>query len=306
MNGAAAVGQALLLIGWGIIPIALYHLMPLWASTMSWRAMLPAAGRPSIAGLTWVRWIRESINTLLPVGQVGGDLVAVRLSYAMGVSGPYAAGSMVVDLTVGVLTQIVFVLIGLALLLAQSTDAAVLSVVWGVLIGMGVFIVAIAAFFFVQRAGIFGLVAKVGGALIKNDSMKTIAGRAGRIDDAVRAIYRDRAALVRACAWRLVGWIVGTGEIYLILYFLGHPVSLAEAMILESLGQGVKAAAFLVPGALGVLEGSFIIFGAMFGIGAELSLAVALAKRVRELLLGLPGLLAWQMSEGRRLLKRRG
>lgn len=296
----------MLVIGWGLVPITLFHVLPLWASTMSWREMLPPEDRPSVAGLTWIRWIRESVNTLLPVGQVGGDLVAVRLSYAKGVPGPFAAGSMVVDLSVGVMTQIVFIVLGLILLLAQSTDPAVLSVVWSVLIGMGIFIVAIAGFLAVQRAGMFGIIAKIGGGLVKNDSMKTIAGQAGRIDDAVRAIYRDKGAFLRACLWRLLGWIAGAGEIYLILYFLGHPVSVAEALVLESLGQGVKAAAFLVPGALGVLEGSFIVFGAMFGISADLSLAIALAKRVRELALGLPGLLAWQLSEGKRLLRRRG
>ena len=57
----------------------------------------------------------------------------------------------------------------------------------------------------------------------------------------------------------------------------------------------MKAAAFLVPGALGVLEGSFIVFGALFGIGADASLAMALAKRVRELALGLPGIV-WAQS----------
>lgn len=295
----------MLVIGWGLVPITLFHVVPLWASTMSWREMLPGEGRPGVRGLTWCRWIRESVNTLLPVGQVGGDLVAVRLSYALGVPGPYAAGSMVVDLTVGVLTQILFIFIGLGLLLAQSTDPQVLAVVWSVLIGLGIFVLAVGGFFLVQRAGMFGIAAKLGGAVFKNDGMRSIAGQAGRIDEAVRAIYADRPAFLRACLWRLFGWVAGTGEIYLILMFLGHPVSLAEALVLESLGQGVKAAAFLVPGALGVLEGSFIVFGAMFGLTADISLVVALAKRVRELALGLPGLIAWQMHEGRLLLRRR-
>ena len=98
-----------------------------------------------------------------------------------------------------------------------------------------------------------------------------------------------------------MGWIAGAGEIWLTLYFLGHPVSIGEAIILESLGQAVKAAAFLVPGALGVLEGGFILFGALFGISADASLAMALAKRVRELALGVPGLISWQLVEGRAL-----
>jgi hypothetical protein len=47
-----------------------------------------------------------------------------------------------------------------------------------------------------------------------------------------------------------------------------------------------------------------VLFGALLGLPADLALAVSLAKRVRELALGLPGLAAWQWVEGRRLLAR--
>jgi len=38
------------------------------------------------------------------------------------------------------------------------------------------------------------------------------------------------------------------------------------------------------------------------GLPADTALALALAKRVRELLLGLPGLLVWQIEASRALL----
>src|SRR5262249_21943345 len=66
-----------------------------------------------------------------------------------------------------------------------------------------------------------------------------------------------------------------------------------DALILESLGSAVRAAAFAVPGALGALEGGFILFGALFGLPADAALAISLSKRVRELALGLPGLFVW-------------
>jgi hypothetical protein len=61
----------------------------------------------------------------------------------------------------------------------------------------------------------------------------------------------------------------------------------------------------MVPGALGAQESGMVLFGALLGLPADLSLAVSLAKRVRELALGLPGLAAWQWVEGRRLFDRR-
>jgi uncharacterized membrane protein YbhN (UPF0104 family) len=59
-----------------------------------------------------------------------------------------------------------------------------------------------------------------------------------------------------------------------------------------------------VPGALGVFEGGLVAFGALFGLPADISLAISLAKRVRELALGLPGLAVWQWVEGHHLLRR--
>jgi uncharacterized membrane protein YbhN (UPF0104 family) len=85
---------------------------------------------------------------------------------------------------------------------------------------------------------------------------------------------------------------------------LGHPLSLIDSFILESLSTGVRGAAFMVPGALGAQEGGMVLFGALLGLPADLALAISLAKRVRELALGLPGLAVWQWVEGRRLLAR--
>ena len=41
--------------------------------------------------------------------------------------------------------------------------------------------------------------------------------------------------------------------------------------------------------------------GAAIGIGPEVALALSLIKRVRELVIGVPALLAWQLSEGKNL-----
>jgi hypothetical protein len=70
----------------------------------------------------WIQWIRESINTLLPVASVGGDVASMRLAHLRGVPGAQAASSVIVDTTVGLVTQVIFVLSGVALLLTRSTD----------------------------------------------------------------------------------------------------------------------------------------------------------------------------------------
>jgi putative membrane protein len=302
--GAARILEAMGVIGWGLVVVTLFHLVPMILSNLSWRELLPKAGRPRTGALLWIRWIRESINSLLPVGQVGGDVICIRLVHQRGVPAAPAIASMVADLTIGVFTQMIFVMMGLALLLAQSIEPAVLAVVWAVLIGLAILLGLMLAFLLVQRAGMFALMARIAGAVMTPAQVLRLGAVAAAIDANTRALYRDKRAFWTAMGWRLVDWIAGTGEVWLLMYFLGKPISLAEAFILESLAAGVRAAAFLVPGALGVLEGSFIVFGGLFGISAADSLVLVLGKRVRELALGIPGLVAWQLAEGHRLFSR--
>jgi hypothetical protein len=63
----------------------------------------------------------------------------------------------------------------------------------------------------------------------------------------------------------------------------------------------VRHLAFVVPAGLGIQEAGLVVFGHALGIGSELALAVSMAKRLREVLCGLPALISWQWMEGRRL-----
>jgi putative membrane protein len=303
-SGAAQVAHAMLVIGWGLIPITLYHLIPFTLSALSWRELLPAASRPDAGTIIWIRWIRESINSLLPVAAVGGDVASMRLIHLRGVPGAQAASSVIVDTTVGVTTQLIFVLSGVALLLMRSTDRNSLLVAGTVLLAMGVLFLAITAFVVLQHRGLFTAFAEFARRLMPGKWLSALAARAAMVDDSVVAAYRNGPVMLRASLLRLVGWAVGAGEVWLVMQSLGQPIGVVDAYILESLSSGVRAATFMVPGNLGTLEGSYILFGAMFGLPADTALAISLSKRVRELAFGVPGLLLWQYIEGRYRLRR--
>jgi putative membrane protein len=303
-SGAAQVAHAMLVVGWWLIPITCFHLIPLAFSTLSWRELISAASRPNAFTLVWIRWIRESINSLLPVASVGGDVASVRLAHLQGVPVTDAAASMIVDTTVGVATQLIFVLSGVGLLLTRSTKHGTLVLAGIVLTGTGILFVATAAFVLFQHRGLFAGFAKFARSLLPEKWKSAFSDHAPVIDQAVVATYRSGWKILRASLLRLVGWAAGTGEVWLVMQSLGHPIGMLDAFILESLSSGVRAAAFIVPGALGALEGSFVLFGALFGLPADTALVISLSKRVRELALGVPGLLVWHWIEGRHLLRR--
>ena len=331
----------MLVLGWGLVPITLFHLAPLTLDALAWRELFPAKGRseerpspdgpkgaeerpslvheerseerpspdgscrPGVPAFVWMRWIRESVSSLLPVAGVGGDAVAARLVHQRGVPGPQAAASMVVDITIGAGAQVVFVIAGVILLATGASGRASAEMAWALLAGAALFAAAIAAFVLVQHNSMFALFVGAARRLAPKTWLSSFAGRAEAVDEAVVATYRRRFALSRAFLLRLAGLVLGAGEIWLTTLLLKKPLSLTDAFVLESLGSGVRAAAFMAPGGLGAQEAGLVLFGAMFGLSADQALAVALTKRVRELALGVPGLAAWQWVEGRRWLSRR-
>jgi putative membrane protein len=304
-SGAADVGRAMLLLGWRLLPIALFHIVPLSFSTLAWRELLPASTRPRLFILIRIRWIRESVNSLLPVAGVGGDVAGARLANQRGVPVAQAAASMVVDVTVGVVTQLIFVISGVTLFVSRTSADAVLPTARALLIAMSVLAVAVALFVRLQHRSLFFAFAGLAQRLMPSRWRSAFAGSASAIDGAIVATYRRGSALFRANLLRLVGWAVGAGEIWLVMHFLGRPVAATDAFVLESLTSGVRAAAFMLPAALGALEGGFVLFGTLLGLPTDASLVVALSRRVRELLLGLPGLFVWHWIEGRHLMRRR-
>jgi hypothetical protein len=76
-------------------------------------------------------------------------------------------------------------------------------------------------------------------------------------------------------------------------------------VILESVALAIRGAAFLVPGAVGVQEGGYLLLGNLLGIPGEIALALSLIRRMRELALGIPGLISWQLVEANRLWRDR-
>ena len=123
-----------------------------------------------------------------------------------------------------------------------------------------------------------------------------------RFDRAVALLYRRRQRVIVCGLMQFAAWSLGSVDIALALHFLGHPLPFVEAFMLEALIQGSASAAFAVPGALGVQEAGFLVFGAMLGLPHEIAAALAVMRRCRDLICYVPGLVVWQAHEGKRLL----
>jgi hypothetical protein len=104
----------------------------------------------------------------------------------------------------------------------------------------------------------------------------------------------------------LACWIASAVEAWLALKLAGEPLSFGAVLVLESMLYAVRTSAFIVPNAVGVQEGAYILLGATFGLTPEMALALSLLKRARDIAIGIPTLAAWQALESGRLWRRRG
>ncbi|MCC5794076.1 MAG: flippase-like domain-containing protein [Chromatiales bacterium] len=283
------LGPLLAGVGAGMLLICAWHLLPLLADTMAWRCLLPAGSRPGLARLALMRWQGESVNAILPVAQVGGDLLRARLVQVAGVPGAQSAAAIVVDLTLSVATLALFILAGvLAATLVHGAGPLATPAVAAGTLALG----ALSGFFLLQRSGMLARGLRQLAAMMSGPFWAGVADAADAFDAALARLWAQQLALLRSAGWALLGWLLGAGEIWLALHFLGYQPTLLDALLIECLVQAVRNAAFMVPGALGVQEAALMLAGPWLGLPAEAGLALALLRRLRELLLGLPGL-AW-------------
>lgn len=292
-HGIAAVSGEIWGIGWGLGPIVACHLLAVALCGVAWWTLLHREWLVSAGFLIVLRWIRESINTLLPVARVGGDIVGVRLLVLHGTEVNLASASLVADRTVEVFAQLFFAAAGILLLMGRGDHHDLLH--WAI-IGLIVICLLAAVLLLAQRWGLLRLLEKA--------VTKLAAGLGGGITgmhDAVWAIYGNGRRVAAATLLHTLGWTLGAVQIWFALYMTDQPIGWTEAFIIESLSQVVCTAAFLVPAALGAQEAGYMVIGELFGISPEMGLALSLVKRLSDVLAGIPGLLAWQVFEGRRL-----
>lgn len=290
-----AIVGLVIVAGPGLILASLLHAAPIAVNARAWQLLFARPARPSLRLLLFATWVRESVNGLLPVARVGGELAAFRILRHGNVDAADGAATLIADMALSLLSQTAFALVGIALLIGtgQALEPMVSLVAVTALLAIAGIIVLLAL-----RSHVLSAVTQVFDRLVGGRLDALVTGTI-RIDEVLSGIYARRRDAAACLAWQLAGWIAGAIEIWLALYFLGHPRSVLDAIAIEALIQAISSAAFVVPGAFGVQEGGFLLLGAVLGIDGPTALALASARRIRDVVVFFPGLVAWQRSESR-------
>lgn len=292
--GADPVARAIVSAGWATVLVVIARAIALAGAGVGWWLLFPPELPANLRLCVLLRFVREAANALLPMAQIGGDFIGARCLTIRGMRGTVAAASVVVDVVVQATTQLAFAIVGLVLLLANGGSELV---AWPIAIGIAVAIPALGGFLMAQGRHGQQLLTRLL-RFVAGDRDWRVFGAIDELFAQLKSFYDYRAGIARSAVWHLAVWFFGSIEVWVVLNFMGYTVTFEQAVIIESLIHAVRGAAFAVPGALGAQEGGLIVLCAVFGIPPEAAIALSLVKRIPDIVIGVPGLLAWQAMEG--------
>jgi putative membrane protein len=287
--------HVLTLAGWPLLWLLPFRVCYFLPYALGWKILLrgvEGAGRAGLGYLFWAATVREGIDRLLPVASVGGGVIGVRLLRWRGLPAAQVGASIIVEILLTLFAVYFFFVMGVLLLFQggeslREHSRLLLALVLTLPVPLGTA--------WLLRYGTRFLI----GLVRENSLSEGVAS----LDRAIRSILSRHRALLVTGLLQFVGLLSGSFEIWFVLRLFRHPVDWRAAIVVESLTQAVRHMAFVIPAGLGVQEAALVVFGRTFGIDAELALAVSMAKRVREILLGVVSLLSWQWMEGRQIHK---
>jgi len=289
--GPAEILASIARLGWMAFLVPLPYLLVYLFDTWGWYLALGAyaSARPSFWTLFRVRWAGESINSVIPSGYVGGEALKAYLLHKRGVPGLVASTSVVASKTCQVLAQVVF--IGIGATAAQSLLPADAATSRGMAVIALASVVVIALLFLLQRHGMFNsLRALLARLSIRIAVLERNEAHLRQLDEQVYLFYRGspRRFLCATLVY-LLGWLADSVEVYLVCRLLGHPISLSEAIAIESFVTVAKAVGIFAPAAIGVQESGIVLLFHLLGLSAPIGVAYALLRRGRELIYVLVG-----------------
>jgi putative membrane protein len=301
-EGLFTICDAINHAGWALLWLLPFHALPLLLDVVGWRTLLAPRDperRATIPMLFWIATIREASNRLLPVANIGGEIIGIRLVKWRGINGAVAAASVVIEVLLTLVNQYLFTALGIVLLIELTRNISTFSSVITALIAslpLPIFLIVL-----LRHGKVFSRLESFAEKVLGGRSRLTELIDGSRLDLEVRALYSQPGRLLAACAWQFLGFVTGSFESWLALRLLGYPIGVADAIAIEAVTQALRHIIFVVPAGLGVQEGGLVLFGSMIGLPPEASIALSLVKRMREVAFGVPALISWQWAEARRL-----
>jgi glycosyltransferase 2 family protein len=281
--GPALIGDILWGIGWALPLVVMPHIIVTLFEVSGWWYAFPNRKPP----ITYRKVLEftvaaKAIQLITPsIAQVG-ELLRIHLLRSAGVSADIGTASVVAAKTTMMITELLFLALGLAVvpsLLVREKSLA-LS------LGIGLFLMSVPVVGLVlwQRVGLFAP------AIWLSRRLKVLTAFFDRHEDVLvstdnmlKEYLGEGRRFFLSCVWNFMGWLAGVIEAWVILSLLGLSYDVVTALIVQVwLVMVIRLTAF-VPGNLGTQEAGLVMIFSVLGFAPESAIAFALLRRVRQL-----------------------
>lgn len=290
--GVGRILAGLRTVGWSFAAVFALELVIDFLHSEGWRWCLPGgARRVSRFDTLLARTAGVAVNVLTPTATVGGEVVkGMLLRRWLPLADGFA--SVMVDKLTFAVAQAIFLGTGaFAVLTGLSFDRQERSLA---VAALAVWVAAVAAFFALQRAGIFrvglGVVRTIfGGSALLERLPGHAAAFDAKVADFLRKRYRD---LTSSVVLHLIAQFARVPQYYLAMSALGlHPTA-ATCFTTAAGLVFMEATMFLIPAKLGVFEGGNALLFSRLGYGVTQGIIVSFTLRLSELASAMLGLAA--------------
>ena len=276
-----------------LVPGVCWHLLRTWG----WSVAFPEGSRPTYTRLFRVRLAADAI-AFFTVRGIAGEPLKVLLLYDRVAPEVTTAAVALERLAFAVIGIIIAALISLAavtrLSLPVAWDRIFTLLIVGAVLALGIALLIVRG-----RTGDY-----VGRLVDKLDPRHRLTGsRVVRfildVEDVMLQLVRsDQRRLVTLTVLAAVCYALMAIEVWLVLWAVGAPSSVTEALTVETFARLASVASAAIPGNIGALEASNAAVVAALGLAGGGSLA--LARRIRALLWAAAGLALYPRVQERR------
>ena len=203
--------------------------------------------------------VGEAFNLIVPAATFGGEPVkAVILKRHHGIGYAEGGASVIMQRSIVLLSMILFFAVGVALMLADGRlprSQELLALAGWTALSLGVL-----GFFAVQRWAVASQIARLFGRWSRSRGLQRLLRQIEAVEQHFQAFYARRpGAFAAALAATFGAWLLAAAEVKLVLFFLGQHIAWAEAWMLASLVELLRAGFFFIPAGLGAMEVGFVV-----------------------------------------------
>ena len=301
--GPARIWETMSGLGPKALLLILLPSLPMYLlETYGWQLTLgPRARQVSFGRLVAIRAVGECVNMTTPTAYLGGEPLKAYFLRGRGIPLVDGLASVVVAKTLMTFAEVLFIVVGIGCAVWFFGESGI-PAHFGLMAisSVGLLALGTAAFFLVQRRGMFiGVLKFLRACRIRIRFLEAREEQLQELDRTILKFYAgSRRAFFLATLIFFLGWIAEVCEVAAILYVLTGSTDFLMAFAIGALSVFVKGGTFLIPGSVGVQEGGNLALVVVFGFSTVIGIAFALLRRFREILWIAIGLLCFVAMGG--------